>query len=181
MNILPDEQKHNLYKGLKIRFFIIFFIIISLSLIASSVMLVPGYLASTIELEEIISQTKFANSEINQDTQNIVALPGSINSKVRFIKSNSANKTAFSIIDTAVSKATSGIYISSISSVSVKDGNKIKIDGINLSGIAKDRKSLLDFSKALEEEESFSKVDVPVNSLTKDVNLPFSIKISISK
>lgn len=181
MNILPEEQKHNLYKGLKIRFFIVFSGVVSFGLLASSAMLVPGYLASKIELEEIISQTKFANLEINEETKNIVELPKEINSKLKFIRSNSSNKTAFYIINLAVSKASSGISINSLSSITVKDENKTKIEGINISGIAKDRKSLLDFSKILEEEKDFAKVDVPVSSLTKDTNLPFSIDIKISK
>lgn len=181
MNILPEEQKNNLYKGLKIRFFIIFSVMCSFGLLASSVMLVPAYLASSIELEEVVSQTKFAGSEISQEAKLLIELPKSVNSKVKFIRSNNSNRTAFSIINAAVAKDAPGISINSLSSITVKDGNKTRIDGINISGIAKDRKSLLDFSKLLEEEKFFSSVSVPVSSLTKDTNLPFSIDITIAK
>src|SRR3989344_7162423 len=177
MNILPDLQKNNFYKGLKTRFLIILSIIISFGLLASSIMLIPGYLASKIELEDIISQTKSAKKEINKETQDILDLPKSVNSKVRFIRSNSGYRPVFSVINMAVSKKISGISINSISSIntkSTKDADSVHLDGLTISGMAKDRKSLLDFSKSLEEEKNFANINVPVNSLTKDVNLPFS-------
>ena len=181
MNILPDLQKNNFYKGLKTRFLIILSVIISFGLLASSIMLIPGYLASNIELEDIISQTKSAKKEINKETQDILDLPKSINSKVRFIRSNSSYRPVFSVINMAVSKKISGISINSISSINAKDSEGVHLGGLTVSGVAKDRKSLLDFSKSLAEEKSFANINVPVNSLTKDVNLPFSINISFSK
>jgi hypothetical protein len=46
-------------------------------------------------------------------------------------------------------------------------------------GTASERDSLVSFLKALEESKSFSAVDVPISSLTKDKNLPFSMTIFI--
>lgn len=181
MNILPDLQKNNLNKGFKSRFVIVSAVVSSLGIFASSIMLVPGYLASRIEFEELISETKFAKNEISAETQEILNLPKEINSKIKTIKTNSSNKSAFFIISEALMNRPSGITVSSISSNSIKGGGRIVLSGITVSGIAKDRKSLIEFSKILEENTNFSKVDVPVNSFAKDTNLPFSINISLSK
>jgi len=48
-----------------------------------------------------------------------------------------------------------------------------------VSGTSVDRNSLISFSNSLEQSKDFTFVDVPVSSLTKDKNLPFSINIFI--
>jgi hypothetical protein len=55
-----------------------------------------------------------------------------------------------------------------------KTGTVVLVDGT-----ASERDSLVSFLKALEESKSFSAVDVPISSLTKDKNLPFSMTIFI--
>ncbi len=181
MNILPDIQKNNLNKGFKVRFFIVFAVLLSLGIIASTIMLVPSYFASEIELEDVLSQTKFTKTDIDAETKTLLELPKDINIKLQFIKSNTNFVSAFSLITKTINKKPVGISINSLSSINIKDGNKARLRGVIVSGFAKDRKSLIDFSNLLKEEESFDKVDVPVNSLTKETNLPFSITISLSK
>lgn len=181
MNILPEEQKNNYLKGLKIRFFIVLSILLSFGFVVSSILLVPSYFASSIELRDVLVQSEYIDGGIDSSIQEFVNLPEDIKSKLDFISSRNSEKSPVHFINLVLSKRSSGIYIDSIFSTNLRNGDKIKISGLTISGVAKDRKSLVDFSKSLEEEKSFSRVEIPVSSLTKESNLPFSIDISIAK
>ena len=69
-----------------------------------------------------------------------------------------------------------------LNSISLSKNQTSKEKGsttVLISGVASNRDSLVTFSTLLKESKLFADVLVPVSSLTKDKNLPFSMNISI--
>jgi hypothetical protein len=50
---------------------------------------------------------------------------------------------------------------------------------LQITGISSDRTALVDFVSALEAEPNFSSVDLPVDNLAKDSDIPFTISITL--
>lgn len=56
------------------------------------------------------------------------------------------------------------------------EGEKLRIK-IDLRGASKTRSALVDYIASLKQEKIFSKVELPITSLTKETDIPFSISI----
>ena len=72
-----------------------------------------------------------------------------------------------------------GVTIGSVSFTRGESSNGQIGARMFISGIAPTRKSLIDFSKSLNDTKAFASVDVPVSNLTKEKNVPFSVTLFI--
>jgi hypothetical protein len=179
MNLLPKTEKDNLKKGLKLRLLVMALFLLAVSFLIGVVTLLPSYFLasgnlSRIQLAEYSSGKK--NENLKEETLN---LPGQIDSRLKFFQSNIANLSVVDVFYKMISVAPAGIKLNSVSFsrdqiYKEKNGTLILV-----SGIAGTREALVSFSASLKKVEVFSSADVPVSSLTKDRNLPFSINIFV--
>ncbi|MFH0804311.1 MAG: hypothetical protein V1896_01795 [Candidatus Zambryskibacteria bacterium] len=179
MNLLPKTEKENLKKGLRLRFVIVALLLLSASFLASFIMLLPSYFLAFGYFSAIAPENQFSGSNNEDSIEKILNLPAEINSKLGFFQSNVAEISEADYLSKIVGYLPGGVRLNSV--VFSRNQNYKEKNGIVIlaSGIATNRDSLVSFSTLLKESALFSAVDVPVSSLTKDRNLPFSVNIFI--
>jgi len=175
MNLLPGTEKQALKKDLKLRFITVVLFILTSSFLIGLIMLLPSYFLTTGYFSD-----KYSSSiKDDESTKEILNLPEEINSKLRLLQSNTGNLSATDTFSKIISQLPNEVTLNSITFL--RNQNHDGKVGITVSvfGIATTRDSLVLFSTRLMQSGSFSVVDVPVSSLTKNRDLPFSVNIFI--
>lgn len=179
MNLLPNTEKENLKKGLKLRLLLSLLLLLSIVSLLGVITLLPPYLLLSSNLSELKSVEAQSMKKDNKEIEDVLNLPNQINAKFSIFQASLARASFINVIKKIIDKTTNGIFIDSISFSQNKNFRNKKGTLVLISGLAQSRDSLISFSSALKKEGSFSSVVVPVSSLTKDKNLPFSINIFI--
>lgn len=178
MNLLPKTEKEILKKGLRLRFVVAGLYLLSFSFLLGFVTLLPSYFLMRGSL--FISENKNSTKNLDENlTKEILDLPDKTNSRLKFLQSNLASLSATDILSKIVNQLSKKIKIDSISFSKNKEYKEKTGTYILISGVASDRDSLVSFSKQLKESNFFSSVDIPVSSLTKEINLPFLVNLFI--
>jgi hypothetical protein len=178
MNLLPNTEKEALKKGLKLRSFILASFIITAVFVSGLVMLLPSYFLALGNLYK--DTTDYSSGmESSTSTKQFLDLPKEIDSKLKLLQFSNNSVSVTDSISKIIDHLPANIKLNSISFV--RDQTyKEKIGVIILtSGIAAERDSLVSYVNLLKESNFFSAVDMPVSSLTKNKNLPFSMSIFI--
>ena len=179
MNLLPSTEKEVLKKGLRLRFLVVAASLLVISFIIGTVMLLPSYfltLGNFSKTEVINSTLKINNEDL---TKEILNLPGEIDFKLKFLQLTGANLPAGDVFYKILDSVSEKIILNSFSFSRNKDYKEKKGILVLITGIAVDRNSLVSFGAFLKNSGHFYSVDVPVSSLTKDKDLPFSTNIFI--
>ena len=180
MNLLPDTEKKLLKKGLNQRFLLVLCYTTMAAFMVGLVALLPGFLLARAKFFEVTSKAGLAVVNGNDTkTKTLLSLPAEINEKLQIFQTNTPNPEIIQHISLIVSSAKSGITVRSFSFVKTmnQQGNQERI--ITIAGVALERKNLIDFADTLKRSELFASVDVPVSNLTKNRDLPFSVKLII--
>ena len=176
MNLLPDTEKKDLKKGLKLRLLVVTLSLLSASFFVGSLMLIPAYVLSMGHFSALEKDNLAAKGSPAED---ILNLPKEMSAKLQFLDSSNNQISVIAILSNIESGLRQGVVLNSISfDRNEKYKNKTGIH-ILASGLARDRESLVSFSNNLKESKMFQMVDIPVSSFTKDRDLPFSINIFI--
>ena|SRR3989344_8765429 len=179
MNLLPSTEKEILKKGFKLRSIIMALFLLSASFFIGLIVLLPSYFLALGNFSKIAPVNSSLGAKDDDSTQKILNLPGEIDSKLKFLRSNLNNMPAVDSFSKIIGYLPKEITLKSIV-FSRSKNYKEKIGTIiYISGTAADRDSLVSFSKLLSESNLFSAVDMPVSNLTKGKNLPFSVNIFI--
>ena len=110
---------------------------------------------------------------------NILELPEEINSKLAFFQQNLGDRGVTDTLVKITTNLSEKVKLNSIVfSKNLGEKGK-KGTTIVISGTATDRDALVSFGATLRESKSFTTVEVPVSSLAKDKDLPFSMNIFI--
>jgi hypothetical protein len=180
MNLLPSEEKEILKRGFRIRVFVLLNIFLTIFFIAASIFLIPSYFLAKEQLEVISSFNTSIKPEDEESINKTLLVPTELQNKISFFETNLGNKKASDAISDVVSLKNSGIKINSMFFNKVAQGTEAEVLMV-VSGIAERRDSLISFQSALRDSGKFQSVDVPVSSLAKDRDLPFSINLKISR
>jgi hypothetical protein len=179
MNLLPKTEKETLIKGFKYRFIIVVLFLVAASFLLGFIMLLPSYLLTSGYFSASVSTNNYPSNETEDSINKILNLPVEINSKLKIFQLNINTLSVTDSLSKIIKFVPHGITLNSFSfsrnqTYKQKNGTTILV-----SGMANDRDSLVSFSTNLKNSNSFSSVEVPVSSLTKDKNLPFSMNIFI--
>src|SRR3989338_3984764 len=175
MNLLPKTEKEILKKGFKSRF-----IIMLLFLIATSFfMLLPSYLLTSGYFFGTTPGNNYSKKEDEDSIKKILNLPTEIDSKLKIFQSNIDNVSVADSFNKIIEHLPLGVTLNSVSFSRNQTDKEKKGVAILISGMASNRDSLVLFSTNLKDSNSLSSVEVPVSSLTRDRNLPFSMNIFI--
>lgn len=80
------------------------------------------------------------------------------------------------VISTLELSAPDGISFKTFSVQEVKG----RIDSIQVQGIATTRETLVSFKRTVEETELFAEANVPIADLARDINLPFTLTVTVA-
>jgi|GEM_PF-2482162 len=182
MNLLPQTEKENLKKGLKYRLLVVVLFLTTGVFLLGFITLLPSYFLASGYFSKDVPSSSNIGAESEETAKEILDLPSEIDSKLKFLGANidsvRAVDSIYKIVDLLPDKVTLDSISFSRKTVPAKANSSINV---LVSGTAFDRESLVSFSTALEDSDLFSSVKVPVSSLTKDSNLPFSINLIIKK
>lgn len=178
MNLLPNIEKDIIKKGLKTRSIIVGLILLSLTFIAGIILLLPVYFLAYGQFATI-STLNVPSADDDATLKNILNLPAEIDAKLKLFQSNINNTSSVEFVSSIVKFLPKGVSLDSLSIERNKKYQSKTGTIILVGGTASERDLLVSFLKALEESGSFSSVDVPISSLTKEKNLPFSMTIFI--
>jgi hypothetical protein len=179
MNLLPKTEKEALEKGLKTRLAVMIMFLLAASFLIGSIMFLPSYFLASGYFSKAVSENYLLGSKDDDSVKKIINLPTEINSKLNFFQSNIKDVSVADYFSKIVDNLPSGVKLNSMSFSKNQNYKEKNGTVILVSGIAASRDSLVSFSALLEKTNLFSTVDVPVSSLTKDKNLPFSMNIFI--
>ncbi len=180
MNLLPPAEKEELRQGLKVRSLIVSSFLVAATFLVGLILLLPSYFLARGNLAKTGEESQLLYVK-NDDAANLLDLPQEINSKLEFLRSHAQERLVSDSLYEILQFSSRGITLDSVifSRNQVQSGENNDI--FALSGIAADRETLVAFSAALKASGLFAAVDVPVSSLAKDRDLPFTLNIFIEK
>jgi len=173
-NLLPKSEQDNLAHEYRLRFAAVALLLFgSLGTVALAA-LIPSLFLSH-QKEVVIAKTFDTLSQDNTlDSKNkledVLVAAGK---EIKALKFSSPAVSVYSLINDVIRAKSGNIKVSGIRVTKNQNGSH----SIALIGQAKDRDSLVAFSKALEQEKDFTKVTVPVSNFVDSSNINYSITV----
>lgn len=179
INLLPKNQKELLKKGLRSRIIVVSAFLLTAGFGTGLIMLLPSYFLVSnnfYKTNPSSSLSKFKDDNLNQK---ILDLPNEINSKLVLFQQDINKVSSASYFSKIAELLPSGVQLNSLSFSKNQDYNGKNGTSVLIGGIAANRDALMSFSDLLKKSNMFLIVEVPVSSLTKNKDLPFSINTFI--
>lgn len=180
INLLPKIEKEFLRKGLKLRFVTVASLLIAATFLVGLVMLLPAYFLASDLFSRDATGGSLLESKDDSSAKKILNLPAEINSKLSIFQTSVNDVSTSDYFSKIVSFLPEGVRLSSLSLSKNQNYKGKNGTTILIVGTAVNRDALVSFSTFLKESDLFLTVEVPVSSLTKDKNLPFSINIFVA-
>lgn len=181
MNLLPQTEKHLIKQGLRARSVIVAALLVSAAMVIGSVMLLPSYFLTRAQLSMMISDGSASKSENAELTKAYLSLPNEIEAKLEFIEADTSQIKIIGSLSKIISYLPEGVRLESVAlkrqSEKSKQANPSIV--VSIAGVSKTREALVGFSESLNKSEDFESVEVPVGSLTREKDLPFSMNITV--
>ncbi len=181
MNLLLEQDKQDIKKGLKNRFIIVLLGAISCAFIIGIITLLPAYFISEAKLS-----TNNNGNNIEQDKEIISAdksleIPKEISSKMDLINSSINRKSTSEYIKDITALLPDNLSVDSIVFLDEQSFQDLRGLQIDVSGVALNREVLLKFINSLKESGDFYSVFVPVSDFTKNTDVTFNINLFVNQ
>ncbi|KKT19706.1 MAG: hypothetical protein UW02_C0006G0012 [Candidatus Nomurabacteria bacterium GW2011_GWB1_43_7] len=176
INLIPNQEKKKKVKDFYFRLTVVLFMVLGCCVLVASVSILPSYFLSSINKnlanEKLEMQKKEPMPLVDQDSLTSVE---DLNSKLSTIENAEKNKYLVSqkVINEIIFQKMPDIKISQI----FYENNVLNGKKINIRGLAPSRERLLLFRRALEDDITFKKVDLPISNFVKGSNIEFYLSI----
>jgi hypothetical protein len=191
-NLLPKDEQHLIEKEYRLRLAIFSLLFLGVFCVSASVALVPSIFLSTQKEAIVFKSYEKLKAEVAVDTKDN---PGDILNlsikKAKALSEKNPDIYSYELIGKIVNYKIPGIRLVG---VSVRKGKEVVQKTLNsaktktpakpvepagrdisITGKAKDRDTLLKFSRILESEKSLTKVNVPVSNFAPASDINFTI------
>jgi len=176
INLIPNQEKKRKVKDFYFRLVVVCFFVLGFCFLVAFVSILPSYFLSSVNKNLVNKKLEMQKNEpVPLIDQNSLATIEGLNKKLSLIEKAEKNKYFVSqkIINEIILKKTSDIKIEQIFyENSISGGKKISIRGVSPS-----RERLLLFRRALEDDATFKKVDLPISNFVKGSNIEFSLTL----
>ena len=172
LTFLFDQYKKRVLSEYRVRLATIYASLLVVIFLMGTALTVPTYILLMSKLSAAQIEKNAATTPADEKSKTIEDEVMSIRDKIALIEDNSAEIPIINVIEKLISKTDSSIIINSLSLKRKTDSG-----AITLLGVAKSRDALVSFEKRLRSEMTFSSVNLPVGSLAKSKDVPFSITI----
>lgn len=180
LNLLPEQQKKSVLLQYRLRLGVVISIGLSIVLAVAIAFLVPTFVYSriiSIELENQRAQLEEEAKEsgrfqLAEDLKKWRSLTGLLNTEVGEVLG--VAESAHLITEAE----TSAIEIDGFEFMRVDVGGVERVQ-LRITGISRDRQSLFDFQKKLNENEMFETVELPVSNFAANINIDFTMTITL--
>lgn len=177
-NLLPLERQESLAREYRFRFGVVAALLFTALVLAAAVMLMPTYifLSDTVHAKE----TRLASIKTTLSSADEIALSArllALSSDAASLISLSKRASASSVIRSVLTVSRPGVTLSGISYTPPAGKNP---STLALTGAAATRDSLRRYQLALQDAPSVLSADLPVSAYAKDVNIIFTITITLA-
>lgn len=176
INVLPDNEKKVLCNEYWMRFFTIFFNLMSLVGVFAIFLLFPSFFLSKLQ-ESLINEKieTFNRENVGLMENDIDKIIPDINSKLTILdKKKNERQFGKDVLERVLSNRTPGITFSGIMYHKEAEGTSLEINGI-----AKSRDDLRVFKTTLENSGNYSLVDLPISNFLEKNDLDFTILMKL--
>ncbi len=175
INLIPNQEKKEKIKDFYFRLVIVFFVVLGFCFFVAFASILPSYFLSLVNKNVINAKLEMQKREpLLLTDQNSLAAIEDLKSKINLIESAEKNKYLISqkVINEIILQKINDIKITQLSYEDSGGGKKISVRGI-----AGSRERLLLFRRALEDDITFKKVDLPISNFVKDSNIEFNLTL----
>lgn len=172
LTFLFDQYRKRVMGQYKVRLATIYVSLLGVLFLMGIALTIPTYILLMSKLNAAQIEKKAVAAPENETLASIETEVGLIREKITLIEDNNAEIPMMAILERLMSQIDQNITLNSLT---LRRGTEV--GAITLSGVAKSRDALVSFEKRLRGELSFKNVNLPVGSLTKSKDVPFSITI----
>lgn len=174
LNLLPQEERHALFAAERMRFFAIL-ALLGAGICAISILLLIPALSVLITLRAETKQALASLAEENTEEATVDNALLLLQSHSLLLKDTFERAEVSERISHILSQKGAGVSIADITFTGDGKGGRME-----LSGTAHTREDLINFTRALEASPYFTSVVLPVSRLAKNIDLPFSLSLSLA-
>lgn len=175
-HFLPLAEKRLLRREYRVRFAIVFLVVMSFVAVLGCAFILPAWILADIKEQTVEKRLAVAEDAVsrNQDGE-LNAILDSTKQEIKLLRNEEGFLPFRTVLETIIDNRTSGISLQqfSFSRISVESDVAVIVKGIY-----RDRDSLVNFRKNLEREKMFTRVDLPIASLAKGRDAEFSIELT---
>jgi hypothetical protein len=176
INLIPKEEKKKMTKDFYFRLSILFFLMVSFSILVATVAIIPAYFLSSV---------KYNTANIKLETQKNEPLPSigeqslstikNINSELGLVENAEKNQFLISqkVINSILLNKRIDVKITQI----LYQNDAVLGKKISILGTAPSREVLLLFRQTLEDNPTFKSVDLPISNFVKGSNIQFYLNL----
>lgn len=175
INLIPSQQKKKMQRDFLMRVSVVALFTIGFTILIGSVALLPSYFHVIVKSNLVKQKLAIQeNTPVPEVESEVMAKVEDLNKKLGLIENAKANNFLVSrrVIDDIILKKIPEIKIESIYYGSTIKGREIRINGS-----APSREKLLIFRLALENDPSFSRVDLPISNFVKGSDIKFFLTL----
>lgn len=175
--LLTEEEKVKIESEYKSRRLVLIMVFLVALLLTGAVGLVPSYIiAASKENDAKISMKILSESLDGKTAEDLDVWLKNVNTKIKLFAPSQDTDRPYEAFRDIVSYMPAGVSISLLSYAK----NKTETE-YNLEGVAKDRRSLVEFQNNLNNSDKFMNASIPVSDLAKDKNIAFTLNLKPKK
>jgi hypothetical protein len=175
--LLTEEKKAMLARVYAHRRTAVILIALDVVMVIGMVGLLPSYVLSDARRQEVAERTKIMEGlSSSEDEQELQAWLDSLNAKLKALSPTEDTDRPSELIEKILGERSDGIRLTSF--VWSKEGGEALV---SVSGIGRDRQSLIAFESRLNASGHFGRVTLPISNLAKDKDINFQVKLSLQK
>jgi Tfp pilus assembly protein PilN len=167
---LPEDHKDRVVRTYRLKLIVVYIGLSCVLFATGFVLAIPSYAILLAKRQSALVEgdatARAAESSIADEVK-------ILKEEIALAKTTSEQVPIATLLDKILSRQSSSILISNITIKRGADAGTISI-----TGRASSRDALVAFSKSLQGEPTFTKVDLPVGSLAKSKDIPWMISIS---
>ncbi len=175
-NLLPEKEKKELFREYRLRRGILWLSVAFLLGVLFCIFLIPSFLISSSKGDEVERRIESVRqSTIFEETDVLNQRLTTASLKIKTFENFSISPPIHDVFEKVTEMRGSDIRIRGLQYRKSEDPRAAMI---LVAGVARDRNSLRDFVKELEQHENFARVNLPVASFAREQNLDFSLEIT---
>ena len=176
INLIPNQEKKRMVKGFYYRLVVLLLIMASAFFLIALVAILPSFFLSSSKDETANMKLEMQkNQPVPLPDQQTLAVIKDVNHKLSMVENAENHKFIVSqkVINAILLKKISNIKITDIS----YENDPVKGKKISIQGEAPSREVLLLFRQALEDNDNFKQVDLPISNFVKGSNIQFYLSL----
>lgn len=172
--LLPEVAREKVRREYLLRRAVVMVTAFIVVLIVTIVGLFPSYMLSKARQDEARERARLIGlAKPSGETEELDKWLSQINLKLKTLNPKLDQDRPSLLLTQVIEKKGSGIRITRFNWVKIEGKNELSV-----SGVARDRQSLLSFESRLNNSQLFSTVALPVSNLAKDRDISFEIKLT---